>query len=296
VADQDSTDPVALVTGSTDGIGAATALGLAHAGMRVLVHGRDREKGRAIATRIERETDGSAALLCADFADRSAVEGLARTVLDRHDRLDVLVNNAGASFEAREETDAGVERTFAINHLAPFVLTRRLLPLLDAGDHARIITTSSGLHRRATLDFDDLQSLTDYDGLAAYGRSKLANVLFTYELARRLDPQSITANAFGPGFVPGTHLGRSSSGPFRLATGTLASLPDFLLSALPGPINTVYEGARTPIYLATDPEVKYVSRGYFENTEPVLSAPDSYDPTLARRLWNVSSDLLDGSR
>ncbi|PSP65627.1 short-chain dehydrogenase [Halobacteriales archaeon QH_8_64_26] len=292
-ATPDTSGKVALVTGSTDGIGRETALGLARQGATVLVHGRDREKGRALTDRIERETDGSAALLLADFADREAVEELAAAIAERYDRLDVLVHNAGATFQERGETDAGIERTFAINHLAPFLLTHRLLSLLDASAHARVITTSSGLHQRATIDFEDLGMKEEYDGLEAYGRSKLANVLFAYELARRLDPASITANAFGPGFVPGTRLNREASRRFRLATGALGRLPDTLLSALPGPVNTIEEGARSPIYLATDPEVKYVSGHHFENRSPVLSAPESYDPHTARRLWEVSAEMVD---
>ena len=289
----DVEERIALVTGSTDGIGRQTALGLARQGATVLVHGRDREKGQALADRIERETDGSAALLLADFADQGAVRELAGTIAERYDRLDVLVHNAGATFQERGETDAGIERTFAINHLAPFLLTHRLLPLLEASAHARIITTSSGLHRRATIDFEDLEMKDDYDGLEAYGRSKLANVLFTYELSRRLDPAAITANAFGPGFVPGTHLNREASRRFRLATGALGRLPDPLLRALPGPVNTIEEGARTPIYLASDPKVKYVSGQYFESCAPVLSASQSYDPHTARRLWEASAEMVD---
>jgi NAD(P)-dependent dehydrogenase (short-subunit alcohol dehydrogenase family) len=289
----DADERIALVTGSTDGIGRESALGLARQGATVLVHGRDREKGQALADRIERETDGSAVLLLADFADQEAVEELARAIAERYDRLEVLVHNAGATFQERGETDAGIERTFAINHLAPFLLTHRLLPALEASDHARIVTTSSGVHRRATIDFEDLGMEGEYDALEAYGRSKLANVLFTYELSRRLDPASITANAFGPGFVPGTRLSRGASRRFRLATGAVGRLPDPLLRALPGPINTIEAGARTPIYLATDPDVKYVSGQYFENREPVLSAPESYDPGVARRLWAESAALLD---
>lgn len=289
----DPTDVIALVTGSTGGIGRETALGLARQGATVLIHGRDREKGRAVVHRIERETDGSAVLLLADFADRTAIEALASVVTERFDRLDVLVHNAGGAFEERAETDDGVERTLAINHLAPFLLTHRLLGLLDASVHARIITTSSGLHRRATIDVEDLGGEGDYDGLDAYARSKLANVCFTYELSRRLDPASITANAFGPGFVPGTRLNREASRRFRLVTRTLGRLPDPLLRALPSTINTVEGGARTPIYLATDPEIEYVSGHYFESQSPVLSAPQSYDPETARRLWEVSADLLD---
>jgi NAD(P)-dependent dehydrogenase (short-subunit alcohol dehydrogenase family) len=289
----DGEERIALVTGSTDGIGRESALGLARQGATVLVHGRDREKGQALTDRIERETDGSAVLLLADFADREAITELAGTIAARYDRLDVLVHNAGATFQERGETDAGIERTFAINHLAPFLLTHRLLPLLEASAHARIITTSSGLHRRATIDFENLGMEGGYDGLEAYGRSKLANVLFTYELARRLDPASITANAFGPGFVPGTGLSRGASRWFRLATGALGRLPDSLLGALPGPAKSIEEGARTPIYLASGPEVKYVSGQYFESCSPVLSAPQSYDPGTARRLWEVSAEMVD---
>jgi NAD(P)-dependent dehydrogenase (short-subunit alcohol dehydrogenase family) len=293
----DSNAPIALVTGSTDGIGRETAFGLARRGATVLVHGRDREKGTAVVDRIERETDGSAALVLADFADRTAIEELASAIAARFDRLDVLMHNAGGAFETYEETNAGIERTLEINHLAPFLLTHRLLGLLDASEHARIVTTSSGLHRRASIDPEDLGAESgadsDYEGIEAYGRSKLANVYFTYELSRRLDPASITANVFSPGFVPGTRLNREASRRFRLVTGALGRLPDPLLRALPGPVNTIEEGARTPIYLASDPEVKYVSGLYFENRDPVLSAPVSYDPYVARKLWTASADLLD---
>ena len=286
---------IALVTGSTEGIGRETALGLAREGATVLVHGCDREKGKAVVDRIERETDGSAVLLLADFGDREAIRDFAKAIRDRYDRLDVLIHNAGATFEQYGETDAGIERTFAINHLAPFELTHHLFSLLEASDHARVITTSSGVHRRATIDVDDFgtEGNEEYNRLEAYGRSKLANVLFTYELSRRCDPASITANAFGPGFVPGTQLSRGASRRFRLATGAIGYLPDALLGALPGPIGTIKGGARTPIYLASDRDVEYVSGQYFEDREPVLSAPQSYDPHLGRELWEVSADMLD---
>ena len=297
-ATPDTSGKVALVTGSTDGIGRETALGLARQGATVLVHGRDREKGRALTDRIERETDGSAALLLADFADREAVEELVAAIAERYDRLDVLVHNAGATFQERGEIDAGIERTFAINHLAPFLLTHRLLSLLDASAHARIITTSSGLHLLGAPPTGDdrLRGPQDERGIRRAGSLwplEASERLFTYELARRLDPASITANAFGLGFVPGTRLNREASRRFRLATGALGRLPDTLLSALPGPVNTIEEGARSQIYLATDPEVKYVSGHHFENRSPVLSAPESYDPHTARRLWEVSAEMVD---
>lgn len=292
---QETSDLTALVTGSTDGIGRQIALGLARKGATVVVHGRSREKGESVINQIERETDGSAVLLLADFTNTDAIVGLASAVTERYNHLDVLINNAATSSKARVETKDGVERTFAINYLAPFLLTHQLLPLLRESDHARIITTSSGLHRQSSIQFDDLQSNENYDGMEAYGRSKLANVFFTYELARRLDPASITANVFGPGFVPGTRLDREASFWFQLATGSLSKLPNFLLRALPDPIHSAKQAARTPVYLATNPDVKYVSGQYFENQKPVLSAPHSYDPGRAHQLWEMSADLLDVS-
>lgn len=169
------TNRVIVVTGATDGIGRATALGPANAGATVLVHGRDRAKGRAVVEEIERETDGAAELYLADLATQSRVRSLVTAIADRHDRIYALVNNAEASFHERRETADVIERTLAVNHLAAFLLTLRLLPRLRAAPHARVVTVSSEAHRRA--DPHDL----------------LANALFAYELARRLDPVDVTS-------------------------------------------------------------------------------------------------------
>jgi NAD(P)-dependent dehydrogenase (short-subunit alcohol dehydrogenase family) len=271
---------VCLVTGATGGIGLVTARELARGGAVVVGVGRSPERAKAAAAQLRQQT-GNAAVeyLVADLSAQAEIRRLAEAFRQRYDRLDVLVNNAGAMFLRREETVDGLERTFALNHLAYFLLTHRLLPVLRASAPARIVNVASAAHVGARLDFDDLQSRRGYRGFRAYGRSKLANVLFTYELARRLAGTGVTANALHPGFV-GTGFGQQTAGrlaPLWRVVQLFALSPE--------------HGAQTSIYLAGSPAVEGVTGQYFVKQQPVRSSPASYDEAVARHLWEVSLQL-----
>jgi NAD(P)-dependent dehydrogenase (short-subunit alcohol dehydrogenase family) len=190
----------------------------------------------------------------------------------------VLINNAGAMFPTYRETVDGIERTVAVNHLAPFLLTNMLLDLLVASAPARIVTVSSGAHRREQLDFDDLNMERGYDVWAAYGRSKLMNVLFTRELARRLDGTGVTANALSPGLVHTEFGVKDGMGPEQQELMNRGAPPE--------------EGARTSVYLATSPEVAGVSGGYFSSSAPAEESEAAHDDAAARRLWEISEELV----
>lgn len=279
---RDMTDEVVLVTGATSGIGRETARLLGERGATVLVHGRDRERGRTAVEEIS-EGPGDAALFVADLASLETVRELAGEVRECHDRLDVLVNNAGVFLQERRESPDGHEFSFAVNHLAPYLLTHDLVDeLLDS--EGRIVTTSSGLHHRGEMEFSDLMFEDGYSGMDAYARSKLANVLFTYELARRLEGTGVTANTLHPGAIPGSRFGRNLSLPMRLAWRALALVPGYTSSPA--------DGAETVAYLAASPEVDDVSGAYFEDCERVDSSPASRDETTQRRLWEISADLV----
>lgn len=273
-----------LITGGTDGLGKEAAIKLATMGATVLVTGRDRNKGEAVVRKLQREHDTDAGeLFIADFASQSAVCHLAEKVAARYDRLDVLINNAGLGLTERTLTDAGIEMTFAVNYLASFLLTHCLLPQLRAAESGRIINVSSGLHYDGTIDFDDLHGTQDYDGWEAYRQSKLAIVLFTYELADRLQGTEITANCLEPGPIPGTNLSRGFPWYLRVAFGVWSRLPERF-------VRTPENGAETYVYLATSPEVATVTGKYFADEQPKQSAPLSYDTEMQERLWNLSAD------
>jgi NAD(P)-dependent dehydrogenase (short-subunit alcohol dehydrogenase family) len=272
-----------LVTGATSGIGQETARELAGTGARVIVAGRSEEKARDTVASIRSSTGNEQVdYLLADFASLDQVRGLAEQFSDRYDRLDVLINNAGAVFLRREESADGYEMTFAVNHLAPFLLTNLLLDKLQASAPARIVNVASDSHENATLDLDNLQSDQDFSIMRTYGRSKLANILFTYELARRLDPGRVTANALHPGFVS-TGMGSNN------VPGWLGGLFKGITSLF---ARNVAQGAETVVFLADSPLVKGVSGKYFVDEEAVRSSNLSYDQTLARRLWEMSAEMV----
>jgi retinol dehydrogenase 14 len=272
-----------LVTGGTGGIGKATATGLAALGARVGITGRDQARTEAAAAGI-RAAAGSPVVdaFAADLSVQAGVRRLAAQVLDTYPRLDVLVNNAGGFWAHRHVTADGLEYTFALNHLAPFLLTSLLLDRLTASAPARIVTVSSGAHTRARIDFDDLQGEQTYSGQRAYSQSKLANVMFTYELARRLDGTGVTATVLHPGVV------RTSFG----AEDQAAYLAAMIGVARPF-MKTPAQGASTPIYLASSPQVEGITGRYFVNRKPKTSSKASYDTAAAARLWQVSADLTD---
>ncbi len=276
------TGKVCLITGANRGIGKATALALARMGARVVMVCRNRSLGEAARDEI-RAASGSEAvdLLVADLASQVAVRGLAKAFAERYDALHVLVNNAGVILKDRSVTVDGFETTFAVNYLAPFLLTNLLLDLLKVSAPSRIVNVSSIAHRWANIDFDDLGGGKQYSMGRAYYQSKLANVLFTYELARRLDGTEVTTNALEPGIVA-TDIFRERTGFRRLLT---ALYHPFMLSS--------EQGAETVIYLAASPEVEGVTGRYFKKKADVKSSKRSYGPALARRLWEVSVELTE---
>ena len=272
-----------LVTGGTGGIGQATATGLAALGARVGITGRDQARTEAAAAGI-RAASGSPAVdsFAADLSVQAGVRRLAAQVLDTYPRLDVLVNNAGGFWAHRHVTADGLEHTFALNHLGPFLLTSLLLDRLTASAPARIITVSSGAHARGRIDFDDLQGERNYSGQRAYSQSKLAGVMFTYELARRLEGTGVTATVLHPGVVR-TSFGAEDQAAYLAVMIRVARL--FM--------KTPAQGAATPIYLASSPEVEGITGRYFVNRKPKTSSKASYDTAAAARLWQVSADLTD---
>jgi len=270
-----------LVTGGTGGIGRATAIGLAALGARVGITGRDQARTEAAAAGI-RAAPGSPAVdaFAADLSAQAGVRRLAARVLDTYPRLDVLVNNVGGFWAHRHVTADGLERTFALNHLAPFLLTNLLLDRLTASAPARIVTVSSAAHAQGRLDFDDLQSERNYSGQQAYSQSKLANVMFTYELARRLAGTGVTATAAHPGVVA-TSFGTEDQA---------AHLGIMIRVARPF-MKTPAQGALTPVYLASSPQAEGVTGQYFAHRKPKASTKASYDTAAAARLWQASADL-----
>jgi NAD(P)-dependent dehydrogenase (short-subunit alcohol dehydrogenase family) len=270
-----------LVTGGTGGIGRATAAGLAALGARVGITGRDPVRTEAAAASI-RAAPGSPAVdgFAADLSVRAGVRRLAAQVLDTYPRLDVLVNNVGGFWAHRHVTADGVEHTFALNHLAPFLLTGLLLDRLTASAPARIVTVSSGAHARGRIDFDDLQGERNYSGQRAYSQSKLASVMFTYELARRLEGTGVTATVLHPGVVR-TSFGAEDQAAYLAVMIGVARL--FMKSPA--------QGAGTPVYLASSPQVQGITGRYYVSRKPRTSSKASYDTTAAARLWQVSADL-----
>jgi NAD(P)-dependent dehydrogenase (short-subunit alcohol dehydrogenase family) len=298
-----------LITGSSDGIGKATAVELARRGHRVIVHGRTPARAEAARNEVLRESqnggaagqtdaggknpggsgagvadtagraDGKGALrpagsaqveaVAADLASLQEVRSLAAAIRARFERLDVLINNAGVYVKRRQESREGYELTFAVNHLAHFLLTLKLLDLLKAGAPSRIVVVSSMTHSSGGLDLEDLQMRRGYDGYSAYCRSKLANLLFTYALARRLEGTGVTVNALHPGVIATKLLHANFSGG-----------------------SPVERGAQTPVYLATAPEVVGVTGRYFVDRREARSSPESHNRELQEQLWRLSEKLV----
>lgn len=270
----------AIVTGASSGIGKVTALELAKAGAKVVMVCRPGSKAEAAVGEISHKAGKeNVELMDADLSSQSSIRGFAEKFKKTHGRLEILVNNAGIFLSDREVTVDGLERTFATNHLAYFLLTNLLLDLLKASAPARIVCVASEAERGGKIDFDDLQSERTYSGMKVYSQSKLANILFTYELARRLKGTNVTANCLHPGLV-NTGWGRSSRGIFKIG---MKLVTPFMLSP--------EEGAKTSIYLASSPEVEGITGKYFIKCKPAESAPASYDADAAKKLWEVSERL-----
>jgi NAD(P)-dependent dehydrogenase (short-subunit alcohol dehydrogenase family) len=271
-----------VITGATSGIGLVAAERLAAMGARLLLVARDKARGEAAFARIQAKAPGAALrIVYGDLSRLSEMNRLGNEIVAMEPRIDVLINNAGAMFAERGVTPDGLERTFAINHMAYFVLSNRLKPSLVAASGARIVNTASAAHHRARdgLDFDDLQAERNYHYFTVYGRSKLANILFTRELARRLDGSGITANCLHPGFVS-TRFGDNNSGIFRLGIG-IAKL--FAI--------TPEKGAETIVYLASSPDVAGITGEYFAECRPARTSTAAQDDNAARRLWEESARI-----
>jgi NAD(P)-dependent dehydrogenase (short-subunit alcohol dehydrogenase family) len=251
-------------------------------GANLAICGRDRESTEGAAGELRAAGGGQVAVFVADLSDQSQVRLLADEVLQRCSRIDVLVNNVGGYWNTRHVTADGLEHTFALNHLAPFLLTNLLLDRLRNSTPARVVTVASNAHTQGRIDFDDLQGERSYSGSRAYDQSKLANVLFTYELARRLPAAtSVTANALHPGVVR-TSFGAEDPG------GVQRRMVPFLRPFMKAPA----QGAATSIHLASAPDLAQVTGRYYANRKPRRSSKASYDQATAARLWRVSAELV----
>lgn len=274
-----------LITGATGGIGRETAVGLARAGCRVVLVGRDPARtGAARAEAIARSGNDAVFAECCDLSDPARIAELVQRVERTHERLDVLINNAAVVAPRRRETPQGLELQFAVNHLAYFALALGLLPLLERSAPARIVNVASNAHRRGRVDFDDLQSARRYRARRVYAATKLMNVWFTLELARRLEGRRVTANCLHPGVV-GTKLLLSYARVPRFVKGlvrALAMRPE--------------DGAKTSLHLALAPELEHVTGRYFAECRESSPSRDAQDEAKQRRLWDESERILATSR
>lgn len=275
-------DRIVLITGASDGIGKATALALARQGAQLAIVGRNQAKTDGVAGEIAAVSGQRPEVFIADLSLPSQVRRLAVEIKGRLPRLDVLVNNAGAMFDRRVVNAEGFESTFALNHLNYFILTHHLLPLLRQERASRIVNVASEAHRGVSLDFDDLQAEKSYSAFRVYQRSKLANILFTFELARRLKGEKVTVNCLHPGVVASNFGGNSESwwmvGIIKLTKAWFAIDND--------------AGARTSVHLASSPEVDGVSGGYFAKCKAKRPSSQALDEGAASRLWKVTEDLV----
>lgn len=271
-----------LITGGTRGIGLAAAHALAGRGAQVAIVARSAARGAEAARSIEEDEGAHIDVLDADLTSQASVRALADEALARYPRIDVLVNNAGAMFARRELTVDGIERTWALNHLAPFLLTNLLLDRLKASAPARIITTSSDAHKGKLIPFDDLRAERSWKGrgFTRYGETKLANIMFTRELARRLEGTGVTAYCFHPGLVA-TGFNRNNDAFMSAAMTIIAPFA-----------RSPRKAAQTLVWLADSPEVSKQSGGYYEDQALAVSSRQAQDPKLARRLWEVSEEQV----
>ena len=272
---------VCVVTGATAGLGRETALALARMGATLVIVARDPVK--AARTREELEAIAGARrveVVLADFADLHSVRAAAHRIAEQFSSVHVLVNNAGLAKKHRTLSTDGFELTFAVNHLAPFLFTRELMPLLRAGAPSRIVNVASAAEAQGPIDFDDLQSTQNYRGFRVYGKTKLMNVLFTYELAARLEGTGVTANCLHPGAV---------------ATDLLRQLPRWLYALISPFLLTPERGAATQVMLASSPSVEGVSGGYYVKGKANRSSRRSYDVEARRRLWDVSETMVSAA-
>ncbi len=275
-------DKICIVTGSNSGIGKETALALAEKGARVVMVVRNSEKGEnARVEIIQNSGNESVDLMICDLASLESIRHFTTDFKNKYDSLHVLVNNAGAVFNKRQTTVDGFEQTLAVNYLAPFLLIHELLPLLQSSSPSRVINLTSGVHKRAEVNLEDLQSEQKYKTMKVYGSAKLLVILFTYEIARRLEGSGVTVNAVSPGFVA-TNLGANSGS--RGYSIMFRIMKRFQL--------TPKEGAATSVYLATSPEPEGVTGRHFAKQQEERSAEISYDTELQKKLWDITVDML----
>ena len=280
------TGKVCVVTGSNSGIGKETSLALAEMGATVVMVVRNQERGKKALDEIVTQTGNhSVSLMLCDMSSMASIRSFARDFKTKHNQLNVLINNAGAEFVKRQVTSEGFERTFAVDYLAPFLLTHELLDLLKAGAPSRIINVSSGLAKNGKVDLDDLQNKNNYKGMQAYSNAKLMLMLFTYELSRRLKGTGVTANVLMPGFVA-TNLGKNSG-----------SLRSRIMFTMVRPMQiSAKKGAETSVYLASSDDVKDVTGKCFAKKREIETRPISYDESIQECLWNVTTTILGMTR
>lgn len=282
VSDTSMRGKVVMITGATFGIGKATAQALAAKGATTIIVGRNPEKGKVVAAEISQATGNPSVIsMTADLSSQQAIRQLADEYKRQYSQLNVLINNAGGVYLNRRVTVDGLEYTFAFNHLGYFLLTNLLLDVIKASAPARIINVSSNAQRGAKINFDDLQGEKHYTPFGAYGQSKLANVMFAYELARHMAGTGVTVNSLHPGVI------RSG---FGLNNGPIYRLFYTLISPF---LKTPEQGAETSVYLASSPDVEGITGKYFINKKAVRSNPLSYDEEACRRLWEVSAKLTE---
>ena len=275
-------EKIMIVTGSTGGIGLTTACELAATGARVVLVGRSEARlADAVALITQQTPDAQLDTIQADLSSQAEVCAVADTIKQRYDHIDVLINNAGAYYTTHQLSVDGIEMTWALNHMAPFLLTTQLLDLLRASAPARIITVASAAHQGATIDFDDLEGKKRFSGWKAYGQSKLANIMFTYELANRLLESDVTANCLHPGFVA-TGFAQNNAGWFAKFFAVMQRYMAI----------TPEQGAETSIFLARSDSVVTTTGRYFDKCKPVPSSKVSYDVTTQRRLWQLSQNMV----
>jgi NAD(P)-dependent dehydrogenase (short-subunit alcohol dehydrogenase family) len=275
-------DKICLITGATDGIGKETARCLGKQNAQLILVGHNPEKGEKVQKKLIAITGNDQIdIMTADLSNMNAIQKLSMEIHKKYNKLNVLINNVGAFFSKREITDEGFEKTFALNHLGYFLLTKLLLDLIKKGKTPRIINVASGAHIGATLDFDNLQGKNDYSGWAAYKRSKLMNIMFTYKLAELLKDTPITVNTLHPGFVR-TRFGDNNTGIVGIGLNLAKKI---------GAIS-IKKGAETSVFLATSPTVKGVSGKYFVKCKPEKSSSSSYNKSDIDRLWRTTDECL----
>ena len=273
---------ICLVTGGTNGIGKATAQALAQMGATVVIVGRDTQKAVQVTKEIQAASGNqNVDWLLADLSSQQDIRRLAAEFKSRYSQLHVLINNAGGTFMTRQLSVDGIEMTFALNHLAYFLLTNLLLDTIKASSPARIVSVSSDAHSGGKIEFDNLQGERSYSGIGPYGTSKLANILFTTELANRLEGTGVTVNVLHPGLVS-TGFGKNNPGLIMKIMGVV----------IPLIARSPEKGAKTSIYLVSSPAVQNITGEYFVDCKVTQPAPQAADSAVARKLWDVSAEMV----